>query len=152
MSEVKLPPTKRSKSKEISQKVTKTTAVNAPEKASRPLSPWERGARSGLKRSLYVAAPVLVWMILSIFGLISVSLSTNLLLCFSVALYLLGIPLSILFGLDSFALEWAPDSSNETIMLVFLLVVSLNFTLIGAIRGWLRGDVVEEQGLKKEKT
>ncbi len=144
MSEAKLPPTKKTKVTPAPARTEVQSASSRSDKPPRKIAPWERGARTAFRRALYVAAPVFLWMILSLLDLISLSLSTNLSLCFSVLLYLLGIPLSILFGLDSFALEWAPESSNELIMLVFLVVMGLNFTLIGAVRGWLRGEEQEE--------
>jgi len=145
-----LPPTKKA-----NPKIVRKSAQEAPRRGSKPktaseqprtIAAWERGARIGFKRSLYVAVPVLLWMLLSLLGLLSVSLNSNLVLCFSVLVFVLAIPLSILFGLHTFALNWAPESSNETIMLVFVLVLCLNFTLVGCLRGLLRGDEEQKNG------
>lgn len=93
------------------------------------------GAKRAGKRFLYVAACVLLWLVLNRFELVDKDLLQSAVLILSVVLYVLALPLSALFRLDNFVASWALEGRRDVAISIALLAVLLNFLLLGGILG-----------------
>lgn len=95
------------------------------------------GARSGFVASLYVAGPVLFWVIAGRTGLLSMDAYSVGTLILGAVLFILAIPVSLLLRLDAL-FDSQPHISEVTKLLVATFCVMLNFVLWGVIRHWRR--------------
>lgn len=104
--------------------------------------PWVRGVISAFRRFLFIAIPVVIWaLLLLVDGILPERLLFGLTLAMVVVLFLLSIPLSILHRLDTIlsAVMDFSGSSRSIALLVALCYVLVNFVVIGAIVGFVRG-------------
>lgn len=102
---------------------------------------WVLGMYIAARRFLYIAVPVIIWCIALLF---EKSLPSTLVFGFTivttVALFLLSIPLSLLYRADLLLAEVMSFSgdSKSFALLVSLFYVFVNFMIIGAISGLLK--------------
>ena len=100
---------------------------------------WKDGAKTAFGRFLWVGVPVVIWVLLSRFELLSETVAGSGTLIISVVLFVLAIPFSMIFRLDTASSYFAFQEMPEAALLVSLLFVLANYLLIGAFMGWLRG-------------
>ncbi len=85
---------------------------------------------------LWVAIPILLWLGCGYFALIEDRMLSVGNLIISVLLFVLALPFSAIFRLDSIMSAWAGPRNNEAALLAGLIFVWGNFEIIGAYLGW----------------
>ncbi len=113
-------------------------ARQAAAKSLTALPPWRQGVKTALVRFGSFAGVVLIWCVLQASGIVPTGVSIPITLALSVIVFLLSIPTGLLFRMDNM-MSWGGTFGETGNMIVGLLVVLVNFILIGAVRGFLSG-------------
>jgi hypothetical protein len=124
----------------LSQRVSELQTAAAEFLRGKP--PWVLGINKALQRFLFIAIPTVIWSVLLLFeGILPEALRFGFTIAIVVVLFLLSIPLSIIHRLDVILADVSSytNNSKSAAMLVALLYVMINFIIIGAIGGWLKG-------------
>ena len=99
---------------------------------------WKAGAVAAGKKFFYVAVPTALWAVLLKMDLLPTAIAEAGTLLLTVCLFLLAMPTGLVLRIDDLA-SWGEGQFNKpTVLLIVLLVVGLNFILVGAVLGVLR--------------
>lgn len=101
-------------------------------------SVWFSGIKTALRRFLYIAAPVVIWIIICRVNLVSLHIAQVGTAWFTIFLYLLAMPMSIFLRMDPTFSEWSKQYASLTVLLIGLAVVLLNFLCVAAVCGGLK--------------
>ena len=113
-------------------------------------TPWKRGVKTALRRYLYLAAPTVVWCIILKLGLFTPTVTFPVTMVFTLLVFLASIPLGLVFRVDSMidSVYRLTGDSVAIGLLAALGVALVNYMLVGALMGWLRGRTI---GPKQEQ-
>jgi len=118
-----------------------TTAQQARREAAKSLQQlprWKEGVITALRRFAYVAALVIIWCVVLYTGIAPEMLMGSLTLVLSVGLFILAMPLGLFVRLDNLIGEWSGLYSDIGGLLAALVVIGINFVIVGALAGFLR--------------
>lgn len=100
---------------------------------------WQRGVYRGFRWFSYVALVTIFWILVSYLDVLPYGLSSSVNLVLPILLFLLAIPISIIFGLDN--IIWESSGGNIHVSeLLILLTVLINFLCISVCLVLVRGD------------
>jgi len=111
-------------------------------------SNWMLGVKKSLKVFGFFAAAILIWLLLYHFEILDKSILDTGNFIVSILLFVIAMPCSLFFRMDTMMERFAADSSTEVALLAALPIVLLNFMLIGAYRGWSKS-IKEKNRAKK---
>ena len=102
------------------------------------------------KRFRYVVIPIVLWIVAYRFKLFSPAILDPSLLWVAAILFVLGIPLSLIFGVDTL-IELDAAYDQMAAILISLLVVGLNFFLLSAFGALWRAGLRRLAGRPAER-
>ena len=113
---------------DVEQNNTSTTQENS--------VAWMQGVKKSLKVFSWLAIVVLIWLLLNHFEVLDKSILDTGNFILSIFLFMISIPTSLFFRMDTMMERYAADYSAQVALLAALPLVLFNFMLIGAYMGW----------------
>ncbi len=96
---------------------------------------FKRGFVAGLRRFLIIGVLSIIYLILSATNIIYGSFLDNINLVLGFLLFILGMPLSVIFQVD--ILSTSTNVNNTNVLLAIAMFIAwVNFAFLGVILGW----------------
>ena len=109
------------------------------------------------KRLAIFAGIVALWIVLTTTGIVPPGIESAGVFIVALLLFVLALPISLLFRLDQVAVQHGYENSTTTLV-IGLVFVTANFTLLGALHGGLRqlksrmAENVEDDGQSESRS
>lgn len=95
---------------------------------------FTKGAWYGFTLSLWFVVPIIFTLVLVRLEALSTHIASQAVIIIGFLLFILGLPSSAALRIDQLSLELGAEYSREIILVIALIVASLNFCLIFALR------------------